>query len=216
MKIGIVGGTGDIGEGMALRFSQRHSVIIGSRNEEKAILCCDECEHILEGTGVACSLLGQSNQGAIDASDIIILAIPYSHVTSTIENLHGFEDKIVISPINPLQRSDFFFYAPPPEGSAALLVQKLLPDSAKLCVAFNNIAATKWREIGTPLNYSVAICGDDRQAKRVAFELTASVPNLKPLDGGPLAAASMVESITPLLLNLGKFNRLKDVGVKFQ
>lgn len=215
MKIGIVGGTGDIGEGMALRLSPLHTVIIGSREEEKAYTSSEECIGILTERGVECALRGVDNQEAVDASEIVILAIPYKHLVGTLQSLSGFENKIVISPVNPIERSDHFYHAPPPEGSAALLIRKMLPESAKICAAFNNIAANRWRALNDPLNYSVAVCGDDTAAKRTVMDLASDVINLKPFDGGPLSAASMVEGITPVLLNIAKFNKMRDVGIQF-
>jgi NADPH-dependent F420 reductase len=216
VKIGIIGGTGDIGEGMAMRFSQYHEVIIGSRDKEKAEECCRACEALLHPKEIPCTLTGCFNQDAIDASEIVILAIPFRFLVATLQELQGMEGKLVVSPVNPIQKSTFFYYSPPPEGSAALLVKKLLPPSARVCAAFNNIAANCWRDLDKPLEYSVAVCGDDDQAKQTVMKLVKSIPHLAPVDAGPLGAASMVESLTPLLLNLGKFSQMKDAGVRFQ
>jgi len=66
-------------------------------------------------------LAGCTNQEAIDASDVVILAIPFRFLVSTLEELHGLEGKVVITPVNPIHRTEFFSFAPPPEGSAAML-----------------------------------------------------------------------------------------------
>lgn len=215
MKIGIVGGTGDIGEGMALRLSPSHDVIVGSREEIKAAASCEACILALEERGVECSLRGVSNQCAVDEADMIVLALPFKHVKGTLESLTGFEEKIVVSPVNPIERSAYFYYAPPPEGSAALMIKRLLPESATVCSAFNNIAANKWKMLDEVLDYSVAVCCDDDGAKRQVMDLVNSVSSLRAYDAGPLAASSVVESVTPLLLNIGRFNRMKDVGIRF-
>jgi NADPH-dependent F420 reductase len=216
VRIGIIGGTGGIGEGMALRMAPTHTVVIGSRETEKAQVCCDECEKILQQRGFSCSLIGKTNQETVDFADLVILAIPFRFLAPTLEELRGLERKVVISPVNPIEKTgEYFSYVPPPEGSAAHLARKLLPDGAKLCLAFNNIAANRWRDLDSPLEYSVAVCGDDADAKRMVMELASGIPHLKPLDAGPLAIAPQVESLTPLLLNLGRFSRMKDVGVQF-
>jgi NADPH-dependent F420 reductase len=216
VRIGIIGGTGGIGEGMALRMAPFHTVVIGSRETEKAQVCCKECEETLQQRGVSCSLIGKTNQETVDFADLIILAIPFKFLVSTIQELKGLEGKIVVSPVNPIEKTgEYFSYAPPKEGSAGLLARKLLPLEAKLCVTFNNIAANRWRDLNDPLEFSVAVCGDDEDAKRTVRELIGGIPHLKPLDAGPLAVAPLVESLTPLLLNLGRFNRMKDVGVRF-
>ncbi|MDT8357641.1 MAG: NADPH-dependent F420 reductase, partial [Methanomicrobiaceae archaeon] len=108
-----------------------------------------------------------------------------------------------------------FFYDPPPEGSAALLIRSLLPGSARVVAAFNNIAANCWRDLANPLEYSVAVCGDDPEVKEVVMGLAGGTGELRAFDAGPLESSSIVESITPLLLNLARYNRMRDVGVQF-
>jgi len=76
MKIGIVGGTGDIGEGMALRISPHHEVILGSRDPEKACATVTSCIDVLRARGQTCSLEGASNQEAVDKGDVIISPSP--------------------------------------------------------------------------------------------------------------------------------------------
>ena len=214
MKVGIVGGTGDIGEGMALRLSQVHEVILGSRELERACSTSDTCHLALDEKGLPCTCSGVTNQDAVDRAEIVILAIPFQHVAPTLSSLTGFGGKVVVSPVNPMSRKEFFFFSPPPEGSAAQLIQRLLPQS-KVCTAFNNIAAGAWKAFGTPLAYSVAVCGDDPAAKGTVLSLVGSIPHLAGFDAGPLAVSPMVEAITPLLLNIAKYQKMKDVGVRF-
>ncbi|MDD1676189.1 MAG: NADPH-dependent F420 reductase [Methanomicrobiales archaeon] len=214
MKIGIVGGTGDIGEGMALRLSQQHEVFLGSREEVKACEVSDRCVAALDVKGIPCRCTGTDNQGAVDSADIVVTAIPFQHVLVTLKSLTGFDRKIVISPVNPMQKIDHFVFAPPPEGSAAMMIQGLLP-GAFVCAAFNNISSQKWKEIDHPLEYSVAVCGNDPGAKKGVMDLANGIPSLTAFDAGPLTTASMVESITPLLLNIARFNKMRDVGIRF-
>jgi NADPH-dependent F420 reductase len=215
VKIGIVGGTGEIGEGMALRLSPKYDVIVGSREETKAIATCETCRVSLQERDLSCSLLGVSNQRAVDEADIVVLAIPFKHVAPTLKALTGFEEKIVVSPVNPIERTTYFYYAPPPEGSAAMMIKGILPESATVCAAFNNIAANKWQMLEEELDYSVAVCCDDDGAKQTVMEIVNNVSSLRAYDAGPLRAASIVESVTPLLLNIARFNKMRDVGVKF-
>jgi 8-hydroxy-5-deazaflavin:NADPH oxidoreductase len=216
VKIGIVGGTGDIGEGMALRLSPVFEVIVGSREIEKAEFTCDYGRETLKKRGQPCSLTGVSNQQAIDDADIVILAIPFKHLAGTLETLEGFGGKIVISPVNPMEKRDFFTFVPPPEGSAALMIKKMLPPSARICTAFNTIAANRWKSLDEELSYSVPVCGDDIEAKQQVMELINRISKLHAFDAGPLGASSMVESLTPLLLNIARYNKMKDVGIQFR
>lgn len=215
MKIGIVGGTGDIGEGMAMRLSPQFDVIVGSREKEKAEATCEFGIETLRKRGQKCSLTGVSNQAAVDNADIVILAIPFRHLLGTLETLDGFEGKIVISPVNPMEKRDFFTFVPPAEGSAALLVKRLLPPTARICTAFNTIAANRWKLLDEELNYSVPVCGDDETAKKQVMEIVNRISKLHAFDAGPLAASHLVESLTPLLLNIARYNKMKDVGIQF-
>ena len=216
MKIGIAGGTGDIGEGMAVRLSMVFDVIVGSREREKAEASCKMGSETLNKRGLDCSLTGVSNQTAIDDADVVILAIPFKHLAGTLETLHGFENKIVISPVNPMEKRDHFVFVPPAEGSAALLIKRLLPKEARICSAFNTIAANKWKALDEELTYSVPVCGDDEAAKREVMAIVNKVSKLQAFDAGPLAASCMVESLTPLLLNIARYNKMRDVGIQFR
>jgi 8-hydroxy-5-deazaflavin:NADPH oxidoreductase len=215
LKIGIVGGTGDIGEGMAMRLSPLFDVVVGSREKDKADATCDSCTDILKQRGVECMLNGEGNQSCVDAADIVILAVPFKNLMSTLETVTGFEDKIVICPVNPMEKRDYFMFVPPVEGSAALLAKRMLPLSAKVCSAFNTIAANKWRALDEELDYSVPVTGDDEVAKRAVMDIVNKVSKLHAFDAGPLAASSMVEALTPLLLNIARYNKMKDVGIQF-
>ena len=216
MKIGIVGGTGDIGEGMAMRLSPFFDVIVGSREADKAEQTCKLGSETLKKRGLDCSLKGVSNQSAVDDADIVILAIPFKHLTGTLETLHGFENKIVVSPVNPMEKRDHFVFVPPAEGSAALLIKRLIPKEARICSAFNTIAANKWKALDEELTYSVPVCGDDLDAKRQVMDIVNKVSKLQAFDAGPLTVSSMVEALTPLLLNIARYNKMRDVGIQFR
>jgi NADPH-dependent F420 reductase len=215
VKVGIVGGTGDIGEGMALRISQVHEVILGSREAERACTASDACHLTLDEKGLPCTCSGVSNQDAVDGADVVILAIPFQHLAGTLASLSGFGGKVVVSPVNPIGRKEHFFFAPPPEGSAAQLVRRLLPPEARVCTAFNNIAAGSWKALGAPFEHSVAVCGDDPATKGIVIDLVRSIPRLAAFDAGPLAVSPMVEAITPLLLDIAKYGKMRDVGIRF-
>jgi len=215
MKIGIVGGTGDIGEGMAMRMSPHFDVVVGSREADKAEATCTMGREVMKRRGTACSLVGVTNQEAIDSADVVILAIPFKHVAGTLSTLHGFENKIVVSPVNPMEKQDHFMFVPPQEGSAALMIKKMLPKEARICSAFNAIAANKWKALDEELEYSVPVCGDDAEAKKIVMEIVNKISRLHALDAGPLSISCMVESLTPLVLNIARYNKMHDVGVRF-
>lgn len=215
MKIGIIGGTGEIGEGLAHRLSHNHEIYIGSRDKNKA---CETSECMIKNLserGISAKCSGVTNQEAVDLGDLVILSVNYRHLESTLSSLSGFEEKVVITPVNPMGKSDHFFYDPPAEGSAAILIREMLPESTNVVAAFNNISAKKWRNLNEVLDYSVAVCGDDLEAKQIVMGLVEEVSELTAYDAGPLDSSSIIESITPLILNIAKYNNMKDVGIKF-
>jgi 8-hydroxy-5-deazaflavin:NADPH oxidoreductase len=217
VKIGIVGGTGDIGEGIAMRLASRYDVIVGSRDEARAKDSCTCSINTLKGRGTSCrDFTGATNQDAVCNADVVILAIPFRNVIATLDGLSGFEDKIVISPVNPMEKKDHFTFVPPEEGSAALMIRRLLPKEARICSAFNTIAANKWKALDEELTYSVPVCSDDDEAKKQVMAIVNSVSKLQAFDAGPLAASSMVEALTPLLLNIARYNKMRDVGIQFR
>jgi hypothetical protein len=216
VKVGIVGGTGDIGEGIAMRLSSGHEVIIGSREEERAEYTSECCFKALEARGLPCTCSGHTNQEAVDMGDIVILAIPFKHVEPTLASLTGLGEKIVVSPVNPMEKREFFVFTPPPEGSAALLIKKLLPPGTQLCTAFNTVAANKWKALDEKLDLAVPVCGDDPAPKSRVLGLVNSIPGIKAYDAGPLAVSCMVECLTPLLLNIARYNKMRDVGIQFR
>lgn len=222
-KVGIIGGTGNIGEGLARRIclGGKYDVIIGSREAPKAEVAADGvvcCLKDRKCTSTTCC--GSTNADVCNA-DIIIISLPFERVESTIETIgkEKFENKIIISLINPMIRKPkekYFLADRPAEGSAALAIMKMLPESAKLFTAFNNVAAGKWMELDEELNYSVAVCGEDGDAKKSVMDLVSTVSKLQPLDAGPLENSATIEGITPLVITIAMRNGLKDVGVFFK
>jgi NADPH-dependent F420 reductase len=215
MKIAILGGTGSIGNGLALRWALKHDIIIGSRKYEKAEFTADECRKILvESSGKSCSIYGCLNADAVKDAEVIILSVPYEHVESTIETIRPYlKQQIVISIVVPMEKAVCFRYKPPASGSAAMEIKGMLTDGVKLVSAFHNIAAKKL--YGTDeIDMDVFICGDDDEANSVVSRLVMDIPKLRPLIAGPLEVSSMVESITPLLVNLAIYNKKKHLGIK--
>jgi len=222
-KVGILGGTGNIGEGLARRIclGGKYDVAIGSRAADKAQVAADGvCACLKEHNFTKTTCSGDTNAAVCD-SDILILSLPFERIASTIETIgkEKFENKIIVSLINPMIRNPaekYFLPDAPAEGSAALAIAKMLPASAKLCCAFNNVAAGKWMELDEELDYTVAVCGDDDAAKKTVMELVRSVSKLQALDAGPLAMSKVIEGITPLVITIAMRNGLKDVGVYFK
>lgn len=229
LKIAVLGGTGNIGEGLVLRLALqnlmdegvKNEIIIGSRSSEAAEEAAKEALEELENCGFDTTeirITGNSNLEAAKAADLIVLTIRFDNVPSLLEEIRGaIEGKTLVSPVVPMAKAGpIFEYMPPAEGSAAQAIKEMTPESTKVVAAFHNIAARKLKDIVKckAVNDSV-ICSDDEEAKKLVIELTRHMGCLKPLDGGPLKNANTIESLTPLLINLAKLNGMKDLGVNF-
>lgn len=217
MKIAILGGTGSIGEGFALRWAEKHEISLCSREVGRAKTAADEYRGTLLSKGlVCCGITGCTNEVGIKDVDVVVLSVPYQGVVELLKALRPhFKDQIVISLVVPMKKNRWFEYTPPKQGSAALEIRDILPKSVKVVSAYHNISAKKLANPTLVLDYDVVICGDDEDAKKVVIELTRDIRSLRPLDGGDLGCSYMIESLTPFLINLAIRNGLSDLGVKF-
>lgn len=217
MKIAILGGTGSIGEGFALRWAEKHDISICSREVDKAICAANEYSGKLkEKDLVCCGIKGCTNEEGIADVDVVVLSVPYKGVVQFLEKLNPcFKDQIVISLVVPMTKNKWFEYTPPKQGSAALEIQEVLPKTVKVVSAYHNVSAKKLANPDLVLDYDVVVCSDDEAAKRKVMELTQEIRDLHPLDGGGLKYSYMSESLTPYLINIAIRNKLSDLGVKF-
>lgn len=217
MKIAILGGTGSIGEGFALRWASKHDISICSREVGRAVKSAGEYSGELQEKGLfCCGITGCSNEEGIKDVDVVVLSVPHQGVINLLKNLRDcFRDQIVISLVVPMKKNTWFEYTPPEQGSAALEIKEVLPETVKVVSAYHNISAKKLAKLELTLDYDVVVCGDDEDAKRTVMDLTHEIKNLRPLDGGGLDSSRMIESLTPFLINLAIRNGLSDLGVKF-
>ena len=218
MKISLLGGTGDIAEGLVLRWSKiGHEIFIGSRSDEKAKGIASEYIEKLKTLGVEPKIHGMPNADAAKESEIIIISIPPEYAASTVSQIgDSISDQIVVTPVVSMKREGkTFLFNPPAQGSSALEIKDALPSTARLVSAYHNLPAKELSEIDQVLDYDVVICGDDEGAKEVVKNLTEEMPNLRVLDAGPLEVSSMIEAMTPLIVNLNVRYKPQHFSVKF-
>jgi 8-hydroxy-5-deazaflavin:NADPH oxidoreductase len=222
MRIALCGGTGDIGEGLALRwaYDTDHEILIGSRDPEKARAKADEYEAELASRGVERTVKGFENAMAADRAGVVVLAVPPYHVRDTVE---GFADRldpgtVLVSPAVGMQRDDAgLHYHGPPEGSVTAVVADAAPEGVSVVGAFHNLSAGRLADLDVELDQDTLLVGDDEDAVDIVELLTEEIDGLRPLYAGPIANAAEVESLTPLLINLATYNGgLHDVGVQFE
>ena len=187
---------------MALRLVQAgDEVTIGSRDRERASAAAASVAERVKDARVR----GDVNEAIIEGADFVALCFPFGGVEPVVAaNAKALEGKILIDAINPLVvRKGVFRCQSVPEGSAGLLIQRLAP-GARVVSAFKTISAEHLEHLEHPLEGDVLLCWDDTEAKGEVARLVLRIPNLRPLDTGPLSNSATVEGITALLLNLNK------------
>ena len=121
MKIAIIGGTGDIGEGLALRLAQHNEIIVGSREAAKAVEAADNYNKLLKSRGMKGEIKGMNNEDAAKDADAVILAVRYQFAVSTLLALSqagALDKQIVITPVVPMSKGKLCAFTPPSCGSA--------------------------------------------------------------------------------------------------
>jgi NADPH-dependent F420 reductase len=211
MKVAVLGGTGKFGGGLAKRLAEAdHEVVVGSRKEEKAGEATTEYSESLDDAEIE----GASNAEAASGTDAAVLGVPPEYAAETARAvLDGYEG-VAVTPVVGISRGEGdFVYTPPEEGSSAEEIRDKLDDDVPLAGAFHNLAAGKLTNLSVEIDADVAVFGDG-EAKEVASQLVEDV-GARPLDVGGFGVAPQVESLTPLLINVGAKNGIKDAGVRF-
>ena len=207
MKIGFLGGTGPEGKGLALRFAMAgHEIYIGSRDVTKSQEVSSELIGKLETIlPQAPKIHGETNKNSCLYSEIIFITVPYNAQYQLITDLKSeINEQIIVNTVVPMS----FENGKPSiidvkEGSAAEQVQTLIT-STRVISAFHNISAVELSKPNAIIEGDVVICGDDKEAKEIIMDLTKTINNLRPVDGGDLNNSSIVENITILLLTINK------------
>lgn len=221
MKIGIIGGTGGMGKGFALRWSQNHNVIVGSRDASRASESAKEYTNLAkESFGqINGTITGNDNVSVAKDSDVLILSIPYENIDSVCsEILPVVKDScVVVSPIVPMVKTDVGFeFIPIKENKpfSYQLVLKYMKNKSKLVSAFHVISEKKLVNPTMVLDYDIFVCGDDKEAIDVVNGLINEIKGLRPIYLGPGELSYMAEISTPLLLNAMIRNKIKNPGIK--
>ncbi|MCY4731562.1 NADPH-dependent F420 reductase [Natronomonas gomsonensis] len=220
MTVALLGGTGDIGEGLALRLAvdTDRRIIIGSREVSKAQTAASEYKSRLADRSTNAEITGAANAEAVDAADIVILAIPPFHVGDTVESIASqLDEQILVTPGVGMQGDDDgLHYHPPDTGSVTELIAERAPSDVPVVGAFHNLSAERLADLDSELDLDTLIVGDDPDAKDKIRDLANEIVGLRALDAGPLANAAEVESVTPLVINIARYSEgMQDVGVKF-
>jgi NADPH-dependent F420 reductase len=201
--VGIIGGTGPEGRGLAARFARAgREVIIGSRDAARGA----------EAAGEVASLSGGKASGGTNATaaaaEIVIIALPYSAQAETLAPLAGvLGARIVVSTVVPLSfKPGRVEIVPLAAGSAAEEMQALLPD-ARVAGAFQSLSAKHLIDLAHPVAGDVIVCSDDAEARQEVMALASLIEGVRAVDGGPLLNCRYVEGLTALQVSLNRIHK---------
>ncbi len=213
MRVAILGGTGKLGSGLALRWARSEEVVLGSRQEERAARAAGELNRKL-GEG---RIRGASNRRAAEGAELAVLAVPYrspsgSQADILTEVKEALAGKILISavvPVDPGRPGRLL----PLGRSAAEEAQEILGPSVRVAAAFQTVAYTHLHDLSRQPAGDVLACSDFEDAKAEAIRL-AGLCGLRGLDAGPLQNARTVEGLTPILIHLNMRYKVKRAGFR--
>lgn len=203
--LAVLGGTGDLGSGLALRWiTAGYRVIIGSREHQKATAACAQLREILAERDVDSSLLiDMDNASAAAAADIVVLTVPFSHQPSTLADVKDqLAGKILVDVTVPLMPPKVGTVQLPLAGSAAQTAQNQLGDAVKVVSAFQNVAADHLKS-AHPIDCDVLVCGNDPDARAAVVQLVEAC-GLRGFQAGPIQNAAAAEALTSVLITINR------------
>ena len=201
MRIGILGGTGPAGRGLAVRLAAAgDEVVLGSRDAARAASVAAELvaawpDHTLAITGV-------SNEDCA-AAEVVVVATPWEGAVATVKPLAAaLAGKVVVSMANALVKEGREFLALiPPRGSVAATLQAVLPDS-QVSASFHHLPASEMEKLTMPMAADVLVCSDHRAAAESTVALVDRIDGLRGVDAGSLSQAAAIEAFTAVLITV--------------
>ena len=212
--VAIIGGAGELGYGLALRFASAGAkVVIGSRDEKKAQ---DAAARVKQAVPTA-DVTGFGNADAAGKATIAILAVPFSAQAAILKSIRpALKTAILVDATVPLAAT---VGGRPTrligvwEGSAGQAARELLP-GVPVVSAFHNVSADVLQDASAVPDCDVLICGDDPAAKERVAALVKLIPGLRPLDAGALEMSRIVEGLTALLIALNRRYKVHHAGIR--
>jgi 8-hydroxy-5-deazaflavin:NADPH oxidoreductase len=217
LRIGIVGGTGDEGFGLALRLARAgHEIVIGSRSDERGRAAADRANEVLGGQG---AVEGTSNGNCVADSELIFVTVPFEGQAEIYRSIKSQvpPGRILVDTTTPLATAVGgrpWQVIRPWHGSAAEQAEALLGRGAvRLVSGFHTISAEQLRDLDRHMEGDVLLCGADPEAKGIVGGLVEAIQALRWVDVGDLAMARVIEPLTALMVSVNRRYGLKDTGV---
>ena len=213
MQIGVLGGTGPAGSGLAVRLaSVGFDVVVGSRSKYRAMEVADKL--LNKGPDRALSIEAGDNHTAASA-EVVFVATPWDAAASTVKECEReLKGKVVISMANALARVGHEFQPlVPPRGSVAASVQAAIPRSL-VAASMHHVPAAELGDIGHPVESDVLVCSDHTSATATTIDIVSKIPDLRAVDAGELSNAAPIEAFAAVLLQVNMKYKTR-VAVRF-
>lgn len=216
-KVGILGGTGPEGSGLAYRWARSgEEIVIGSRDAQRAVQTAAELRARIGGSA---KIEGADNATTVSQCDVVVLTVPFPGCAALLKQLKGVwrPGTVVIDTTVPLAATvggAATRMLGVWQGSAAEQTRELVPAGISVAAAFQNLGADLLSRDGT-VECDILVCSDDDRAKQIAIELAGKIPGARALNGGKLENARIVESLTALLVGLNMRYKVHGAGIRF-
>ena len=209
-SIAIIGGTGDLGSGLGLRWAKAgYPVIIGSRSKENGEKSAAE---LAKKTGGAVS--GDENAAAAAAADLVVLTVPYSNHQPMLEAIKdAVQGKILVDVTVPLMPPKVMRVQLPDAGSAAKAAQEFLGGDVRVVSAFQNIAADLLQDLSAEIECEVLVCGNNKDARADVVTL-AEAAGMTAWHAGAIDNSAAAEALTSLLIFINKNGPVTHAGIR--
>ncbi|MFQ6131572.1 MAG: NADPH-dependent F420 reductase [Armatimonadota bacterium] len=212
MRIAVIGGTGEHGGGLAVRWARAgFELIIGSREARKAAAAAVDLKAKVPGAQIN----GRANERALAEADFAVLAVPCEAHRSTVEGLKTYlRGAVVIDTCVGMEPDRPGLLKLPPEGSTLQETMHLLGPGSRVVAAFQNIPAGLLWDLERGVSADVLVCGDDEEAKQLAMTLATSA-GMRALDAGPASNARLVEATAALMDVINRRYSRSDMALQF-
>lgn len=210
-SIAVIGGSGDLGSGLALRWAiAGYPVIIGSRAQDSADRAVDK----LRAQAPNATLSGLPNAQAAAEADIVVLTVPFSNHQPMLEIIRpGCHGKIMVDVTVPLQPPKVRTVHLPPEGSAAKAAQTFLGEDVRVVSAFQNVAAAHLQDLDHAIDCDILVCGNDPDAREQVIEL-AEAASMRGWHAGRIENSVVAEALTSALIFMNNRYKIDGAGIR--
>ena len=208
-SIAILGGTGDLGGGLARQWSRAgYQILIGSRTEETGKSAADDLLAEFPDLNVT----GHENLAAATAADLVVLTVPFAHQISTLESVKsGLVGKVLIDVTVPLMPPKVGTVQMPEAGCAAVMAQACVGDDVSVVSAFQNVGAMHLQE-DHAIECDVLVTGNKKAARDTVISLIEAL-GLRGWHAGPLANAAAAEALTSVLISINRHHKINGAGI---